>query len=364
MHRIKIILIICSFVFLLPTAQAQKISWRLMTHNDARVLELELGDHLFSLTASNFQVFVGEHQEWPGEKMSSMLGDIIEYKGRFLFKPTFPFRQELLYTAFCNKLQAFTFSIPFTASTTSLLAIYPSEKYLPANLLKIYLHFSAPMGEGKAYEHLSLINLTGDTIHQPFVPLEPELWTTNRKRLTLWLDPGRVKRGLLSHEAHGVVLEQGESYTLIVHPAWKDAAGKRLGKAYRKDFQVIVPDYQKLQVANWEYQFPNGGTIEPLGIVFDEALDQALLDRSISVRLASGPTIAGKTVLKNKESEWYFYPEVPWREGEYTIQIDSKLEDLAGNNLNRPFDREITTGEKQIVPQDFFTINFKIKTSK
>ena len=46
------------------------------------------------------------------------------------------------------------------------------------------------------------------------------------------------------------------------------------------------------------------------------------------------------SVIKN---EWgiRFHPEKKWPKGIYTLEVETKLEDSAGNNLLRPFDRDI-----------------------
>lgn len=364
MNGVKVISFILCVAWLSMNAVAQGVSWQVVEQNSTQVLRLKIWETDYDLKPEALRVFVGVLAEWPGDDVISVSGTVSGEKNTIIFRPTFPFREEVTYTAFWNQKEGFTFSITSDTPKAELLAIYPSANVLPANLLKIYLHFSAPMGEGRAYEHLSLINAAGDTVYQPFVPLQPELWSEDHQRLTLWLDPGRVKRGLLSHETHGVVIQPEENYTLIIDPSWKDAGGRQLGKTDRKTFRVVAPDYESPKLAKWDIQTPGVGTPEPLVIDFNESLDQALTTRLLAVQSESGQTIAGKVFLKENESQWYFYPEEPWSEGNFTVRIDGALEDLAGNNLNRPFDREIVAGEKKYSPQDFFFLEFQIKASK
>lgn len=364
MNGVKFILFVCCLACLQINTRGQALSWQLTARHGTQILQLEVKDIEDHPVAESLQLFVGELGEWPGAGTTAMLGTVSVEGNTVVFQPTFSFRKGISYTAFWDRKNAFTFSIPNDHPKAELLAIYPSTNVLPANLLKIYLHFSAPMGEGRAYEHLTLINAAGDTVHQPFVPLQPELWSEDQKRLTLWLDPGRVKRGLLSHEAHGVVIEEREHYTLIIDPSWKDAGGRNLGKTHRKTFRVTAPDYEQPKVAKWKMQVPGVGTLEPLIVDFRESLDQALASRLLTILSEPGTYLSGEIHLKNNESQWHFYPEAPWTEGNYTIRIDSALEDLSGNNLNRPFDREIIAGEKEKPAKDFFTLAFKIKTSE
>ena len=36
-----------------------------------------------------------------------------------------------------------------------------------------------------------------------------------------------------------------------------------------------------------------------------------------------------------------FYPAEPWNTGNYMIEVEGRLEDLAGNNLNRLFEKDL-----------------------
>lgn len=340
---------------------AQAPFWRLIDSTGQFVLELKPANSAETAGITDLKVFVGEKKEWPGSSAAAVLGKVSKVGETLTFQPVFPFRKGVAYTAFWNVHHRFSFTIPHTGTVTKLEAIYPSGQSVPANLLKIYLHFSAPMGEGRAYEHLTLINTVGDTIRQPFVPLQPELWSEDRRRLTLWLDPGRVKRGLLSHETHGVVLMTGKKYRLQIHPDWKDASGQRLGKSYQKTFQVIHPDYRQPRPDDWTLQLPKAGSSKPLIIDFGEPMDQALASRHIQIQQRSERSLTGTVLLKNAETQWYFYPESSWKSGTYTVVINSSLEDLAGNNLNRSFDREIIEGsEGKISAKDFQALEFTI----
>ncbi len=49
---------------------------------------------------------------------------------------------------------------------------------------------------------------------------------------------------------------------------------------------------------------------------------------------------------QNKERAFLFYASESWKAGEYNLRIEGRLEDLAGNNLNRPFDKDLKTKGK------------------
>lgn len=340
---------------------AQGFFRQLAVVEDHYQLILSVQEELPVFQADSLQVFVGEYVEWPGKEKSAIIGSVTEEGQTLIFQPFFSFRPGLTYTAFLGHNVAHTFRIPRMGEIPELTDLFPSAEQVPANLLKIYLHFSVPMGEGHAYERLVLTNAAGDTIHQPFVPLQPELWSEDRRRLTLWLDPGRVKRGLLSHEAHGVVLEEGGNYTLTVLPDWKDVNGNQLGEAYVKKIRVGAADYEQPQADRWSLEAPRAGSVEPLVIRFGEAMDHALAQRLIRVLNDAEQPIAGKVRLTAGESEWHFTPDHPWPAGNYAIVIDTDLEDLAGNNLNRPFDRDLEKEDRQqMMEQDFIRLELEI----
>src|SRR6478736_1727361 len=54
-----------------------------------------------------------------------------------------------------------TIPAPPPAPPTSVTAIYPSASVLPENQLRFYVHFSAPMAAGNAYEHVTLFKANG-----------------------------------------------------------------------------------------------------------------------------------------------------------------------------------------------------------
>ena len=85
---------------------------------------------------------------------------------------------------------------PATAHATELTDIFPSSDRLPENLLKFYLHFSAPMSRGEVYKRVRLLDADGKRIDSAFLELDEELWDPLGKRITLLIQPGRIKQGL------------------------------------------------------------------------------------------------------------------------------------------------------------------------
>ncbi len=223
------------------------------------------------------------------------------------------------------------------AASTRVEHVYPSGGVLPANQLKFYVHFSAPMARGDAWKHIHLVNEGGAPVDLPFLEIDQELWDRQNRRLTILFDPGRIKRGVLPREQAGAAIEAGKQYALAIDRDWLDASGSPLREPFRKTFRV-VPEYRAaLDPKAWRIATPAAGTAGPLALDFPKPMDHALLARVIQVIGARGP-VPGKIAIDREETQWRFVPDEPWKAGEYRLQVDRSLEDLAGNHIGRAFD--------------------------
>jgi len=82
----------------------------------------------------------------------------------------------------------------------------------------------------ESWTHLrphSLRDSAGKTVELPFLEIDEELWNPQMTRLTLFIDPGRIKRGVQPLEEIGPVLENGKHYALIIDAAWQDSSANR-----------------------------------------------------------------------------------------------------------------------------------------
>ena len=48
--------------------------------------------------------------------------------------------------------------------------------------------------------------------------------------------------------------------------------------------------------------------------------------------------VEGKLTVGKQEQSWQWTPAAPWAPGEYRLVADTRLEDLAGNSIGRPFE--------------------------
>lgn len=241
----------------------------------------------------------------------------------------------------------------------TVTAIYPTADVLPENLLKFYVHFSQPMSQGMAYDHVRLLDEQGAVVDLPFLELAEELWSPDGLRLTLLLDPGRIKRGLVPNEEEGPPLVAGNLYTLAIDGGWPDAKGVPIGQATTKAFRVAPPDRASPDPHQWELTAPPAGTREPLIVRFSEPLDSALAKRVLWVRGPVQESVAGEVMLDDHEQTWRIEPDNIWAAGEYHLVVGTELEDMAGNSVARPF--EVPLDEKPVErPGDVVEISFDV----
>ena len=125
------------------------------------------------------------------------------------------------------------------------------------------------MSEGFAYDAVRLVTTDGDLILDPFVRLQPELWDEDKKRLTLWMDPGKIKRGLMSNEKDATPLTPGKEIFIT----WLTGLGKvPMASHYKK--VIINSIKQWLQIGKspkldyWQISFTQIFNEQPIGNFF------------------------------------------------------------------------------------------------
>ena len=261
--------------------------------------------------------------------------------GELVFRPRFPLAPGLHLRAIFSppggdSVEA-EFDVPKGAPATPsarVSHVYPSGDTLPANALKLYVYFSAPMSRGNSWVHLKLLRDDNTVIAAPFLELDQELWDRDHRRFTILFDPGRIKRGLASLDEAGPALEAGRSYTLVISSDWLDGRGVPMVEEYRKTFRIVPEDRTPPDPKKWRVTAPRAGTSDPLVIRFPDPLDYALLQHEIEV----APHLAGTVSVGAHEREWRFTPDAPWKRGDFKIVVKTDLEDLAGNHILRAFD--------------------------
>ncbi|GAB3327924.1 hypothetical protein GCM10027299_29210 [Larkinella ripae] len=293
---------------------------------------------------------------------TAILGTYRPLTDAILFEPLIPFTRGLSYEVWLRGEPLGGFSVPVADSrqTPELLAIFPSSDSLPDNLLKIYLRFSRPMREGQSLRYVALLKNGTDTVQGAFLDLQPELWNSDRRVLTLWLDPGRIKRDLQPNKRLGAPLQSGSRYQLVVSEKWPDQQGAVLPKTYTKVFVTVPRDSLSPSPGRWQIKPPRPNGAQALEVVLNEPLDAGLLAETLHIRDEAGKPVAGSWQLADKEKTARFKPAQRWKPGRYVLRIEARLEDLAGNNLNRPFDRDVTQKTATVTTDRFFERSFRI----
>lgn len=312
----------------------------------------------------------GSHAETPSMSgRYSMTGDVLR------FEPAFPLTPGVLYEATLDPASlvippgavsphaSATYRIRATKSghRTRVTAIYPTASSLPENLLKFYLHFSGPMSRGRIYDHIRLVDRSGKTVELPFLEIDEELWDPTMTRLTLFLDPGRIKRGVRPLEEVGPSLKAGNRYTLVIGGEWQDGAGHPLRGDFRKSFTVTPADREPPDPTRWTLTPPKAGSRGTLGLALPEPLDHALLERLFKVLNSEGHELPGRVKIGLNERSWGFVPSRPWSAGSYQIVIPKTLEDLAGNNVGKPFDVDLFERVDKSLSPEQVTLPFTVR---
>ncbi|MFT5049756.1 MAG: hypothetical protein ACI8QZ_001149 [Chlamydiales bacterium] len=284
---------------------------------------------------------------WPAISGSYSVSD-----GALVFSPRFPWARGVVYTArypahgadpTSATFLVREFSLPEdrTSPTTVVQGLQPALRDMPANVLRMYLTFSAPMSRGEAHEHLRMLESDGTPVRLPFLELRDELWDPTRTRLTLLLEPGRIKRGLRPNLDLGPPLLPDRDYTLVVDAGWRDGAGRPLAHAFSWSFHTVAVDRASPDAETWSLTTPQAGSTAPLRIEFDEHLDFFITARSVRVENMERQVVAGGGVVAPDGMSWSFCPQRNWNPGHYLVIAESRIEDLAGNALARPFETPI-----------------------
>jgi hypothetical protein len=254
----------------------------------------------------------------------------------------------------------FALGRPRARRTAQVIAVYPSGGTLPENLLRFYIHFSAPMSRGEAYSRIHLLDARGNVVDSAFLELAEELWSPDGMRFTLLFQPGRIKRGLRPRAEAGPILQVGHSYCLVIDRDWRDETGGTLQAAFRKSFQVGPADATSPDPRTWSIRPPRANSRDPLTVSFREPLDRALAERLVAVRDAAGRLVAGLLSLAAEETLWSLTPEHLWQPGDYRLEVGSELEDLAGNSVERPFEVDMVRPITARVTSRTVTLPFRI----
>jgi hypothetical protein len=376
--------VIAAALLLLPLASAQPYSIRWVTdEGKARVevtgvrstilAELRRAQWSAEKWQNLLSAYVDQGDVTAQIFLPAMLGSYAVDESTLRFAPQFPLQRGIRYRAVFRPqnlpggaaekpvVSTFALAVAPQAATTRVTQIFPSADVLPENLLKFYVHFSAPMSRGQIYDHIQLRAAGGRAVELPFLQIDEELWDANMTRLTLFIDPGRIKRGVLPLEEVGPALEAGKKYELVIDRAWHDAAGNPLKESFTKRFTVGPPKRAAIDPAEWKIAAPKAKSLDPVAVTFSGPMDHALALRLIQVVRESGKGVAGAKTLVDHEERWLFTPESPWEAGQYALAVPTHIEDLAGNNIGKPFEVDLFEGVQRRLTNTVVKLPFVVR---
>jgi hypothetical protein len=260
-----------------------------------------------------------------GTATTPVLGDFDASRRRFC--PRFPFLpgREHRATAGAETLVFTPPSSPLMQASSKAVRISPAIAEWPANLLRFYVWFSPGSAGGNEPIHLLDLDRDGSPVANAFLDIPGGLWDRSEaQRLTMFFHPGRVKRGLKAHDQLGPPLIAGHRYRIEVG-------------AFHHDFRAIEADRESPDPKTWQFvNVPLAGSRDPLRILTDGPLDEAIAKRAISVE-----GVDSSVELDTSHCVVQILPAHPWTAGDHRIRIESFLEDLAGNRPGRLFDSPI-----------------------
>jgi hypothetical protein len=231
------------------------------------------------------------------------------------------------------------FSVAASDQRGPSFRVEPDVETVPANHLKFYLHFPEPMERGEVFRHLRLVEIDarGEEIAEVPEPFrEVELWDETFTRMTLWFHPGRQKPGVNLNVEIGPILEEGKRYRLEVSREWKTETGNSLKGRLAREFNAGPFDDQQPDLAAWG----NGYGIDREGHIFafvttGETLDPESARKRVRILVGDRPVAfsirGGRISFRGSQSG----------PASFTVVVDPRLEDLAGNSVARPFNLDL-----------------------
>jgi hypothetical protein len=215
------------------------------------------------------------------------------------------------------------------------IRISPGANVLPANTLRFYIHFPRPGEAQFDRDHLRLLNEEEQVVRDPFLVLSQELWSLDGRRLTVLMEPGRIKRGLGADPLHDPALVVGRAYSLVV---------TALGQTARQTFRVSDPVLEAVDETYWRLVSPTVWSFDPAVVHFDRVMDAALCEDEIGVVAPAGEIVQTRVSLAPDGTAARLIPSHPWRSGEHRLVVSERLEDVCGNRLGEALDHDLGAG--------------------
>lgn len=240
-------------------------------------------------------------------------------------------------------------------------AVYPTADRLPQNLIRFYVYFSQAMNRESVRPAISLVDADGVAVDGVFLDEGVQLWSPDGTRLTLLLNPGRIKSGLRAREQLGAPLVIGEEYTLVVDLRAHDLLGAPLVRVHRKDFTVVDADSDWPDPSAWELTAPRAGSRTDFVVNVLTPCDHASLAHLLRIVDHHGDVVAGRVSAESDELVWRFTPLAAWKRGRYRLVVHDSFEDIAGNRVGRSFESKASVANDALAQPSTLERGFEIR---
>jgi hypothetical protein len=305
--------------------------------------EIAAGNIVITGVASpkNLTVVVAEGTEAEIADRPAMSGEWTAGTDRITFTPKYPLKPGTKYRVLGID-KGLNVQVPNAAlaKPTIVTRILPTTQDIPENILRFYIEFNQPMPRGNVYDYVAIYTDKEKKIDWPFLRLEDELWNTDQTRLTLLIDPGRIKKEVKPRLDLGPVFMAGGKYTLVISGKWPTLDGGTLGKDVRKPIAAKPAIDKAVDPKTWKLS-PPVDEAAALCVTFGRALDHQLLLRTLSVVDRDGHAVEGKAESTNDDGGWTFRPTPRWRAGAYNLRVETVLEDVCGNRVGQAFEVDV-----------------------
>lgn len=211
-------------------------------------------------------------------------------------------------------------------TAASPVAVHPSGPSVPENLLRIELRFDRPQAVPFDVGRLRLVDAEGVVDEAAFLDLG--LSHADGRRITVLMNPGRVKTGVAPNVARGRALREGAVVRLVLD-------GDPVAV---KTWVVTAPVSVGPRPAGWTVTPPRAGTRDELAVRLHAPVSAAA-EGFIAIRDDAGRRVSGRTRLSDGDTVWWFRPDARWRRGAHAVVTHPDLEDPAGNRVCSAFEQ-------------------------
>lgn len=215
--------------------------------------------------------------------------------------------------------------------------MHPAGPSVPENLLRFELRFDRPQPLPFDVGRLQLLD--GDGIEIRHALLDLALPDRDGRRITVLLDPGRVKSGVGPNVDAGRALREGATITLRVADGADDSAPAA------KTWRVTAAASHPLQPERWHISLPRQGSRDALSVDMRTPIS-SVGEQLIAVLDGQGRRMVGTVSLGDGDATWRFKPSRPWRAGRHRLVTHAGLEDPAGNRRCAAFEAPLRSAAK------------------